>query len=100
MSIHETRLNLAIDATAWSRQGATPAIAAQTFSLAHDTVVALGGSDDWAETVLRGAWELTRAAAPRGADVHAVLSALVTVHAALAAVDRPGQIRPRPRRDA
>lgn len=100
MSIQVTRLHLAVDVAAWSRQAASPATAAAAFAAAYEAVAGLGGTDDWAETVLVAAWELARAAAPRGADLQVALTALAVAHAAVEAVPPDGRPRSRPRRDA
>lgn len=100
MPIQETRMKLAVDITTWSRQGSSSATGPAAFATAFETVELLRGGDAWAETVLEAAWDLARAATPRGADLPMVLAALVAAHGALDAVPPEGRSHARPRRDA
>jgi enolase len=100
MTIHETRLTIAVDVAVRSRQGASAATIGAAFGAAHAVLLRLGGSNTWDQSVLEAAWDLARGAVPRGADLDVNLAALVAAYDAVASVQGPGRVRSRPRREA
>ena len=106
MSIHETRMDLAVRVVSRAFRAEPEAEAAPRLAGFREAYAALAGLDAgdeaWTEDTLAAAWDLVAEAWPRGGPLEALIRDLQAAHRTLidTAMPPPEAQRRKPRRDA